>query len=57
MWPRFAWGLLGTACFIASAFVPAAAPYLLPAGAGFVGLALPATQLGLVRPSSPADPK
>lgn len=48
MWSRFAWGLLGAGCFVASAFVPVAAPYLIPAGAAFVGLAVPATQMGLV---------
>ncbi len=40
MWIKFAFGALGVAAGVASALVPAAAPYLVPAATGFIGLAL-----------------
>jgi membrane protein YqaA with SNARE-associated domain len=41
MWNRFAFVALGISCFVASAFIPAAAPYLIVAGAALTGVAVP----------------
>lgn len=47
-WNRFAFIALGVGCFVASAFIPAAAPYLIPAGAALTGVAVPSEVAGVV---------
>jgi hypothetical protein len=54
MWSRFAWAALGVASLVAAGFVPVAAPYLVPAGAMMLGVALPSTRAGLVKAPAPA---
>lgn len=47
---RLAWAGLGLAALVAAALLPAGGTALAAAGAGFLGLALPGTRAGLVRP-------
>ena len=47
-WNRFAFVALGLGCFVASAFIPVAAPYLIPAGAALTGVAVPSEVAGTV---------
>jgi hypothetical protein len=40
-WIHLAWAALGVGSIIVGAMVPATAPYLIPTGAGLLGLAIP----------------
>ncbi len=40
-WNRFAFIALGVGCFVAGAFIPVAAPYLIVVGAALTGVAVP----------------